>query len=167
MGATLFPGDTDGIGESAVPPACDSGGLASEVKDGFKFIVRCWLAGCGELLCSANDAVDCEVIEAVLPGGAESPNRSIVEDSLAMPGEGGVASVEIETEVSTLGKSVAELLSGNTAMGVFSLTGADTLVEASSLWRPSDASSRSAYFLSMLYVHDATYLDPVQQRLIT
>lgn len=39
-GATLPPGDADGIGESVVPPNCDSGGLGSDDKVGFKEIIR-------------------------------------------------------------------------------------------------------------------------------
>lgn len=116
-GAMLFPGDAEGIGDRAVPPACDSGGLASDDRDGFTDIV--WeTVGRAGLSCSDSEAdEDCEVIEAVLPGGAEALSRSIVDDSLIMTGEGGFASIETDTEVSTWGKSAAELLPGSKPIG--------------------------------------------------
>lgn len=110
-GATLFPGDADGIGERVAPPACDSGGLASDDSDGFKFIVGRWLVDSAGLPGSDSEAIeDAEVIEAVLPGGADADRRSIVEVSLMIEGEGVFASIGIDTEVSPLGKSGVVLL---------------------------------------------------------
>lgn len=74
-----------------------------------------------------------------------------------MEGDGGFASIEIETEVSTLGKSDAVLLSCNTSMGVSRLTGFDTLAEASSCGF-SDAAPRPVYLFSILHVPDSDAL---------